>query len=117
MFHIRPNGQTDMANDSVPERFLRIDQVLAVRGDGRSSLYNEISAGLYPRPVRTGIGCRRSAWPESEVAAVQKARMAGVATADIRRLVQTLEARRVHLADGVMRDALAPCPRASSAAA
>lgn len=89
-----------MANTSAPERFLRVPDVLAIRGDGRSSLYNEVAAGLFTRPLH--LGRRRSVWPASEVDALQRARIASKTPDDIRHLVKALEAKRATAADGLM---------------
>ena len=91
----------DMASDCTieTERFLRAPQVIQIRGDSRTTLYRDIAAGLFPRPVR--LGARNSGWPASEVNAVTRARIAGKSPHEIRELVQGLEAQRVRAADGV----------------
>lgn len=56
-------------NPTVPDRLLRLPDVLHLTGLKRSSLYRAISTpiamgGGFPRPAKLG---RASAWPESEV--------------------------------------------------
>lgn len=88
-----------MHNTSQPiERILRCTQVLDRRGDGRTTMYSDIAAGLFPKPVR--IGKRSVGWPESEVEAIVRARVAGKTTEQVRRLVKSLEAKRDHFCDG-----------------
>lgn len=72
--------------------FLRRQQVQAESGCSRSTLYQRISQGLWPKPVR--IGARSVAWPASEVASVNTARLAGTNDAGIRELVNKLHASR-----------------------
>jgi len=59
---------------------------------GRSSFYEDIRAGLFPKGV--AIGARARAWPSDEVDAVRDARIAGKSDDDIRALVKKLEAAR-----------------------
>lgn len=47
------------------EHLLRLPQVLARVGLGKSSIYAAILAGDFPRPV--SIGARAIAWPESSI--------------------------------------------------
>ena len=42
-----------------------IDEVLRRKAIGRSTLYQEIKQGLFPKPVK--IGKRKIAWPQHEV--------------------------------------------------
>ena len=42
-----------------------IDEVLRRKAIGRSTLYQEIKQGLFPKPVK--IGRRKIAWPQHEV--------------------------------------------------
>ncbi|MCG9698020.1 AlpA family transcriptional regulator [Shewanella sp. Isolate11] len=46
-------------------KLLRLNQVMERTGLGRSSIYNYMSTGEFPKPVK--IGPRVSAWVESEV--------------------------------------------------
>lgn len=74
------------------QRLLRLPAVKAETGASRSTLYLRIQQGLWPKPVK--LGPRSVAWPASEVAALNAARIAGMVDAEIRVLVATLEAAR-----------------------
>jgi prophage regulatory protein len=60
-----------------------------------ASIYNAIRDGRFPNGV--AIGPRAKGWPDYEVDAIIKARIAGQSDAQIRELVQTLHAKRVEL--------------------
>ena len=71
---------------------LRLPAVKARTGLSRSTIYSDISQGLFPHPVK--IGARAVGWPEDEVKALNAARIAGKSDDDIRVLVvQLLVAR------------------------
>lgn len=55
------------------ERFVRLPHVLGVCGMGRSTLYEQISAGKFPKPVKLGV--RAVGWAETEIDAWLEARM------------------------------------------
>jgi prophage regulatory protein len=57
------------------ERFVRPRQVQEAMGWSRSTLYEKISRGLFPRPVKLEACGRAVGWPEREIAAYQKARI------------------------------------------
>ncbi len=80
-------------------RLLRLPIVLDNRGVEKSQHYDDITNGLFTKPIK--IGPRASAWPEDEVAALNAARIAGWTDDEIRKLVVQLEATRkvVNLAD------------------
>ncbi len=61
-----------------------------------ASIYNAIKAGLFTKPVQ--IGQRSVGWPDTEVFAINAARIAGKSEAEIRELVKHLHAKRVELA-------------------
>ena len=71
---------------------LRLPAVKAECGYSRSTLYLRMSQGLWPRPV--SLGARAVAWPASEVAMLNAARIAGKTEAEIRALVAKMEAAR-----------------------
>ncbi len=80
------------------EPLLRRPSVQHASGQSRSTLYLRISEGLWTRPV--SIGPRAVAWPASEVAALNAARVAGMTDGDIRKLVTQLHiARNAAIAD------------------
>lgn len=80
-----------------PVRILRTADVLSRRGDSRSKMYRDIKAGLFPKPVN--IGMQAVGWPEHEVEALLRARIAGSSEDDMRTLVSRLATQR--LATGV----------------
>jgi prophage regulatory protein len=71
---------------------LRLPEVLRKRGRSRSSHYQDIQQGLCTRQVL--IGLRATGWPDSEVDALNAARIAGKSDEEIRALVMVLEAAR-----------------------
>lgn len=73
-------------------RLLKLPEVCERRARGATSHYNDISRGLWTRPVKCGV--RSSSWPEHEVEALICARIAGKTDDEIRELVQKLEAAR-----------------------
>lgn len=73
-------------------RFLRINDASAKTGDKRSTFYAKVKVGLVPRPVP--IGGRAVAWPDTELEAINLARLAGASDDEIRELVAKLEAQR-----------------------
>ncbi len=74
------------------ERILSEPNVTEARGTSRSTMWADIKKGLFPHPVR--IGPRSVGWPASEVAAINRAIIAGKSEAEIRELVQRLESAR-----------------------
>jgi prophage regulatory protein len=73
-------------------KIMRVPSVLAERGIGRATHYAHIKAGLWTRPI--ALGARAVGWPEREVDALNAARIAGKSDAEIRCLVEKLEADR-----------------------
>jgi prophage regulatory protein len=57
------------------EKFIRPRQVQEAMGWSRSTLYEKISLGLFPRPVRLDARGRAVGWPEREIEAYQKERI------------------------------------------
>lgn len=74
------------------QTLLRLPAVKAESGASRSTIYLRIQQGLWTKPVK--LGPRSVAWPASEVAALNAARIAGMVDAEIRALVTRLEAAR-----------------------
>ncbi len=71
---------------------LRLPAVLKARGRSRSSHYQDIKEGLFPRPV--ALGRHAVGWPDHEVTKVNSARIAGMDEGEIRALVIELELAR-----------------------
>ncbi len=80
----------------------RIQVVKAATGyRSTASIYNNIKAGLWTKPVR--IGQRSVGWPSDEVIAVNKARVAGATDEQLRELINRLHEKR----QGLLKEALA----------
>ena len=71
---------------------LKQHEVLSRRARGRTSHYYDVKNGLFTRGVR--MGAKSLSWPESEVDALIRARVAGKSDDEIRALVAKLEASR-----------------------
>ncbi len=81
-----------MSTTPVVAAILRRKTVEGLTGYSRSTIYLRISQGLFVRPV--SLGSRAVGFPESEVAALNAARISGKTDADIRALVVKLETAR-----------------------
>jgi prophage regulatory protein len=71
---------------------LRRPAVSTATGKARSTIYLDIARGQFTKPVSIGGG--RVAWPDTEVQAINEARIAGKSEAEIAQLVIELEAAR-----------------------
>jgi prophage regulatory protein len=71
---------------------LRRPAVQEITGWCKSGLYKAAADRIFTSPVK--IGPRASGWPESEVAAIQAARIAGKSQGEIKELVRQLESQR-----------------------
>lgn len=47
------------------QRLMRMNEVIRITGLSRSSIYDRMNAGRFPKSV--SLGCRSVAWVESEV--------------------------------------------------
>jgi prophage regulatory protein len=83
----------------VTERFVRPAAVPGLLGISARSAYLQVADGLLPPPIR--IGRKASAWLQSELALIQRARIAGKSDDFIKRLVADLIAKRATLAEGL----------------
>ena len=73
---------------------LRMPAVKAVTGHrSHASIYTAVKLGLFTRPVP--IGQRSVGWPDTEVRAINRARIAGKTDAEIKALVDKLHADRL----------------------
>jgi prophage regulatory protein len=77
-------------------RLLKLPQVADRCGLRTTSIYDQAKAGLFPKPIK--LTPRSSAWVESEVDAVIRARIAGQSDGEIRKLVSKLAAARAQQA-------------------
>ncbi|GGA56602.1 hypothetical protein GCM10011385_07630 [Nitratireductor aestuarii] len=48
-----------------PERLIRLPEVMARTGLGRTFIYRLVAKGLFPKPIK--LGARASAWLENEI--------------------------------------------------
>jgi prophage regulatory protein len=80
------------------ERIIRRKVVQEITGWCKSGIYKAVSDRIFTPPLK--IGPRASGWPESEVAAIQAARIAGKSQEEVRSLVRKLEASRAIKPDG-----------------
>lgn len=55
----------DSAQASTNKIILRLDSVLTRTGLSRSSIYNQINQGIFPKPV--ALGPRAVGWRESDI--------------------------------------------------
>jgi prophage regulatory protein len=74
------------------DRFLRFPEVKKLSGMSRSTIYLRISEGLFPKPIQ--LGARMVGWRESEIAAMNAARVRGTSDDELRTLVVSLCAAR-----------------------
>ena len=75
---------------------LRLPAVKASTGLSRSTLYLRIAQEVFTHPV--SLGGRAVGWPAHEVESLNAARIAGKPDAEIRALVEKLEAARKSVA-------------------
>jgi prophage regulatory protein len=67
-------GLTELHYRGLPQRILRRADVEAVTGLPRATIYDKISKGMFPRPIK--LGERSVGWLETEITEWQKARVA-----------------------------------------
>lgn len=75
-----------------PLQWLRLPDLIQRRKRGRSSIYRDIDNGLFTPPVR--LAANSAAWPEHEVDAIDRARLAGASDDDVRALVTLMVCAR-----------------------
>jgi prophage regulatory protein len=68
------NRETGSRGHGTLQRILRRAQVEEATGLPRPTIYDKISKGTFPRPIR--LGKRSVGWVEAEIIAWQKARIA-----------------------------------------
>jgi len=76
----------------MPESLIRLKKVESKTGLKKSMVYNLMDQGQFPKSVR--IGERAVAWIESDIDAINAARMASKSDDEIRKLVETLTTKR-----------------------
>lgn len=73
-------------------KILRLKQISQQTGLPRSTVYDHIARGVFPKPIK--LGERISGWLEIEVNEIMGARISGKSDTEIMAIVQTLEANR-----------------------
>jgi prophage regulatory protein len=73
-------------------KILRLPRVMEECGLARSTIYLRVKQGLLPPPV--SLGLRSVGWPQTEIEAINAARIAGQTDDQIRALVAELQASR-----------------------
>lgn len=78
------------------DKILRLPEVKNQTGAKRTTIYNRIAQGLITKPI--SLGGRTVGWPESEIAKINGARIAGRSEDEVRTLVQRLHEVRIKAA-------------------
>lgn len=90
----------------------RIEQCKREAGyKSNASIYGMVRAGVWTKPVK--LSERSTGWPDYEVQALCRARIAGLAEAEIKTLVDTLHKQRAWDAAAITKEA-APAVRSAS---
>ncbi|HIF9094338.1 helix-turn-helix transcriptional regulator [Photobacterium damselae] len=71
---------------------IRLPAVLKTVGISRATLYKQIQAGLFPRPIN--LGARSVGWVADEVDALINARIQGVDNEGIEQLILSIHKAR-----------------------
>ena len=79
-------------NDHGVDALLRLPEVVRLTGRSRWMVYADVRAGVLTRSI--AVGARAVAWPASEIAAINRARIAGASVSELQALVAELHARR-----------------------
>ncbi|MBT9611914.1 MAG: AlpA family phage regulatory protein [Burkholderiales bacterium] len=69
-------------------RCVRLPEVISLLGLSRSSIYLQISDGLFPPPIHMSARC--SAWPMHEVQRIILARVAQKTESEVREIVREI---------------------------
>ena len=89
---LNPVIEQALSNTLPINQLVRRPIVEQATGWTRSTIYRAIDKGLFSLPISLGGG--RVAWPQTEVQALNQARIAGKSDAEIKSLVIELEAAR-----------------------
>jgi prophage regulatory protein len=73
-------------------KLIRLKDVISISGLKRATIYSYISKGLFPLQIT--LGERIVAWIETEILAVNQARIAGKTEQEIQNLVSQLKIQR-----------------------
>jgi prophage regulatory protein len=69
-----PVPQTPSSIAAMPDRFLRLQQVIERAGLGKTMIYRKVRDGTFPQPFKPGGASTR--WSEREIMEWQEARLA-----------------------------------------
>ncbi len=83
-----------------PAKLIRFEQVLPLYGTAETRFRQDVREGLMTSPIKPSR--KLSLWPESELTAINAARLAGRKPDEIRALVQQLHAKRKTDADAIL---------------
>lgn len=78
-------------------KLIKLPQVLGLTAKSRSTHYHEIKIGLMPPPIKFGV--QSVAWVESEILAVNAARISGQSDEQIKQLIKKLVSERKGLCE------------------
>jgi prophage regulatory protein len=81
------------------QRLLKLPEVKSRTSKGRTKIYEEVKEGLFPRQI--ALTARSVAWPDYEIEAINRARIAGKADGEIKELVKRLHGLRKKLCPGL----------------
>jgi prophage regulatory protein len=73
-------------------KLIRLKDVISISGLKRATIYSYISKGIFPSQIK--LGERIVAWIETEILAVNQARIAGKTEQEIQNLVNQLKIQR-----------------------
>jgi len=82
------------------DSLIRLKKVESKTGLKKSMVYNLMDQGQFPKSVK--IGERAVAWIESDIDAINAARMASKSSDEIRKLVETLTTKRQQTANEIL---------------
>lgn len=73
---------------------LKLPDVVRRTGRSKSTIYDEVNRGLFPRPIKIG---RRTYWRDDEITRIVDAYSAGVGHTELARIAQELAEHRESL--------------------
>ncbi|RUO79099.1 helix-turn-helix transcriptional regulator [Pseudidiomarina taiwanensis] len=76
-------------------RIVRFPEVIKITGWSKSTIYNRLKVGLFPKPV--SLGARSVGFVESELQEYMHAVIAGLSDDELRQVARSLSAQRFKL--------------------
>ncbi|WAJ69751.1 helix-turn-helix transcriptional regulator [Catenovulum adriaticum] len=77
-----------------PNRFIKQPEILERFNISKSTMYNRINSGLFPKPC--SLGDRAVAWLESDLNTIFNAIVAGKSNEELKNIVTELHSSRSH---------------------